>query len=646
MCGICGILSLEQKPLDVDLLKAMNAALAHRGPDGEGYYHHGSIGLAMRRLAIIDLQTGQQPIANENRTVYVVMNGEIYNYLALRQQLQQKGHHLQTKTDTECLVHLYEEYGDQLLKHLRGMFAFALWDEEQQRLLIARDRLGKKPLYYAQHNGFLYFSSELPSLCAALKKVRFPFRISLPAIDLYLALQYIPDPYTPYEDIYKLPAAHTLTWQKSSTGGTLPVKTERYWELSFEPKWEATQEELAEELRYKVREAVKLRLISDVPLGAHLSGGFDSSIVVALMAEMSDQPVKTFSVGFREEAYSELPYARAVADRYATDHQEFILEYGDVPETLHLLVQHLGEPFADPSMIPLYHLSRLTREHVVVALNGDGGDDVLAGYPRYYYDKLAKHYGRLPSLFTHKLIPWMVNLLPDSANQPVGKSLVNGLKRLRNLPLIDERASIIRWGSYFSLPLRAKLWQPQIWQEFSARSTLGLAEWLLCQRFDKAPASTFLDRTLYTDLTTYLPGDLLVKADRMTMINSLEGRSPLLDHEFVEWASRLPNQYKVGEDIQPFAQHGKVLLKQAFASLLPPLVRRRGKQGFGIPVNAWMRNVWADWAKEVLTSNATLMGEWFSPAAVINLLQEHHSGREDHGKRLWALLVLSLWLNK
>ena len=626
MCGICGIVSQNSRPIEQPLLQEMNAALFHRGPDGEGYYCKQGVGFAMRRLAIIDLQTGKQPIANENETIHVVMNGEIYNYQSLREQLIQCGHELHTQSDTECLVHLYEDYGDKLLEHLRGMFAFALWDESKQRLLIARDRMGKKPLYYAQHNGMLLFSSELPSLCLALRKQGFAFNISLPAIDLYLALQYIPEPYTPYQNVYKLPAAHKLILQRNVPAKLQP---ESYWDLSFLPKWTASEEELAEEMRHRLKEAVKLRMISDVPLGAHLSGGFDSSIIVALMADLSSQPVKTYSVGFHESSFSELPYARAVAERYATAHHEFILAYGDVPETITQIVQHIGEPLADPSLIPLYHLSRMTREHVTVALNGDGGDDVLGGYQRYWLDAYANAYMRFPKVFTQRFVPSLVRYLPDKTNQPVGKSLINGLKRLRYLPFVDSRASIIRWGSYFSPSM---LWQPHF------AHNLGVS--MLKERFEQAPAKSFLDRTLYTDLKTYLPGDLLVKADRMTMAHSLEGRSPFLDHEFVLWALRLPEHLKVG------ANSGKVLLRKAFADVLPPLVRKRGKQGFGIPISAWLRGAWGDWARETLTTNRTLMGEWFNPHDIESLLIEHQLGREDHGKRLYALLVLSIWLEQ
>ena len=438
MCGICDQVHADHSPIEQNILEKMNGMLSHRGPDGDGFYNRPGVGLAMRRLAIIDVAGGDQPIANEDETLWIVYNGESYNFPALRARLEKRGHRFRTHTDTECVLHLYEEYGVDCVTHLRGQVAFALWDEKERRLLLARDRLGQKPLYYTLRDGSLYFGSELSSICAAL-----PNRpdIHLPAIDLYLSLQYIPEPLTPYEGIFKLPAAHRLIWQDGD------VHIEPYWDLDYGPKLEGTEEDLAEELRERTRQAVEMRLISEVPLGAHLSGGIDSSIVVALMAEASQGPVKTFSVGFEETAFSELPYARAVAERYATDHHEFTLTFGDIPATLSKMLNHFGEPFADPSALPLYHLARMTRQHVTVALNGDGGDEAFAGYQRYWLDPWANRYLKLPDVLSKRFIPSLVRGLPDRSNQPIGGSLVNGLKRLEQLVDIDPRASILRWGS-------------------------------------------------------------------------------------------------------------------------------------------------------------------------------------------------------
>jgi len=624
MCGICGLSYSDERPGDREILKAMNTAIRHRGPDSDGFYVAQGVGLAMRRLAIIDVKGGDQPIANEDDSIWIVYNGEIYNYPEMHAELEKRGHHFKTQSDTECVIHYYEDEGEACVRHFRGMFAFALWDTHKRRLLLARDRLGKKPMYYTVQNGELYFCSELNGLLEAL-----PHRpdIDLEALDLYLSLQYIPEPRTVYRDVYKLPAAHTLVWENGR------AEIERYWDYSYGPKLAGSEAELIEELRLRLREAVKMRLLSEVPLGAHLSGGIDSSVIVALMAELSDTPVRTFSVGFQEEEFSELPYARAVAQRYATDHHEFTLTYGDIPATLEKIIDHFGEPFADASAIPLYHLSLLTREYVTVALNGDGGDEDFAGYQRYWLDPIANAYLQAPGFVTRKLVPSIARHLPDHSARPTGKSFVNGLKRLEQLPRLDRRASILRWGSYFAPWQRAQLWKKEHWNNFRADN----AEALLAGSYEKAGGS-FLDRTLYTDLHNYLPGDLLVKADRMTMAASLEGRSPFLDHEVVEWAARLPDALKVR------GRGGKYLLKKAFANYLPEPVKLHGKQGFGIPLAAWFRGPLADWSRDLLLGAQSPVNSLFNPAALQNLVDEHIQARVDHGKRLYALSMLALWM--
>jgi asparagine synthase (glutamine-hydrolysing) len=621
MCGICGLSYTDHRKPEHTLLEKMNAAIAHRGPDSDGFYIDDGVGLAMRRLAIIDVSGGDQPIANENESVWIVFNGECYNYPEMRAELERRGHRLSTKSDTECIVHFYEDEGDDCVKRLRGMYAFALWDDNKKRLLLARDRLGKKPMYYTIQNGAIYFGSELSAILAALPHKP---EINLEAIDLYLSLQYIPEPHTAYQGVFKLPPAHTLVWENGS------ARIQRYWDYTYQPKWEASEDELIEELRSILREAVKIRLLSERPLGAHLSGGIDSSIIVALMSEFATGPVKTFSAGFEEQNFSELPYARAVAEKYATDHHEFTLTYGDIPSTLEKISYHFGEPFADASAIPLFHLSMMTREHVTVALNGDGGDEDFAGYHRYWLDGFANFYLRAPRFLTRSLIPSIANLLPDNSDQPIGQSFINGFKRFELLPEIDQRASILRWGSYFSPRQRLALWRPEYhFQPENAQS-------FLTKQFDSAKGS-YLDRTLYTDLHTYLPGDLLVKADRMTMAASLEGRSPFLDHKIVEWAARVPDHLKVK------GRSGKYLLKKAFAREMPDIIKGRGKQGFGIPVSAWFRGPLYNWSREILLSNGSLLHKWFDCATLNNLIEEHKSAHDDHGKRLYALAMLAVW---
>jgi asparagine synthase (glutamine-hydrolysing) len=622
MCGICGISYSDHQVPKQATVEAMTRAIVHRGPDSDGFHAEPGIGLGVRRLAIIDVKGGDQPIPNEDESLWIVFNGESHNFPALYADLLKRGHEFRTRSDTECILHLYEEYGEGCVSHLRGQAAFALWDRKNRKLLLARDRMGKKPLYYTIESGTLYFASELSALFAALPHKP---EINLEAIDLYLSLQYIPDPLTAYQGIHKLPAAHRLIWQNGE------AKIERYWDFAYQPKHTASEEELIEQLRALLKESVKMRLISEVPLGAHLSGGLDSSIIVALMAELSNAPVKTFSVGFEEEAFSELEYARAVAQRYSTDHHEFILKYGDIPSTLEKITYHFGEPFADASAIPLYHISKMTREHVTVVINGDGGDEDFAGYQRYWLDPIANTYLRAPQFLTRDLIPSVASFLPDNSDRPVGQSLVNGLKRLHQLPEIDARASILRWGSYFSPRQRARLWK----KEFSFKA--DNAQSLLAETFDSAEGS-FLDKTLYTDLHTYLPGDLLVKTDRMGMAASIEPRSPFLDHKMVEWSARLPDQLKVR------GRSGKYLLKKSFADYLPENVRRHQKQGFGIPVGAWFRGPLYEWSKELLVSKDSPLDQWFDNKVMASLLEEHRAGRVDHGKRIYALTMLALWM--
>ena len=622
MCGICGVSYSDHQIPEQSLVEGMTRAIVHRGPDSDGFHMEPGVGLGVRRLAIIDVKGGDQPIPNEDESLWIVFNGESHNFPDLYADLIKRGHEFRTRSDTECILHLYEEYGDDCVLHLRGQAAIALWDRKNRKLLLARDRMGKKPIYYTIQNGTLYFASELSALFAALPQKP---EINLEAIDLYLSLQYIPDPLTAYQGVSKLPPAHRLVWQHGA------ATLERYWDFAYQPKHTASEEELIEQLRALLKESVKMRLISEVPLGAHLSGGIDSSIIVALMAELSNAPVKTFSVGFEEEAFSELEYARAVAQRYSTDHHEFILKYGDIPSTLEKITYHFGEPFADSSAIPLYHISKMTREHVTVVINGDGGDEDFAGYQRYWLDPIANTYLRAPQFLTRELIPSMASFLPDNSSGPVGTSLVNGLKRLHQLPEIDARASILRWGSYFSPRQRAQLWK----KEFSFRPDNAQA--LLAERFDCAEGS-FLDKTLYTDLHTYLPGDLLVKSDRMAMAASIEPRSPFLDHKLIEWSARVPDHLKVR------GRSGKYLLKKAFADYLPENVRKHRKQGFGIPLSAWFRGPLQDWSRELLLSNGSSLDRWFDRQMMTSLLEEHRLGRVDHGKRIYALAMLALWL--
>lgn len=626
MCGIAGIIASQGQSPDRETLTRMASAIAHRGPDGQGLHLHERAGLAHCRLAIIDLATGDQPMRNEDGALWIVFNGEIYNHQELRRELEAKGHVFATRSDTEAILHAYEEYGPDCARRLRGMFAFAIWDRRTQTLFAARDKLGKKPFFYALADGAFLFASEPAAL---LEHPGVSRTADLRALNLYLTLQYVPEPLCAFAALAKLPPGHHLVWN----GGT--PRVERYWQPVFEPKLSGGEHELAQELRLRLTEAVRIRLMSEVPLGAHLSGGIDSSIVTALMAGLCDTPVKTFSIGFGERAFSELPKARAVAERYGTEHHEFLLEYGHVPDTLEQVVAHTGEPFADPSALPSWFLAQMTRRHVTVALNGDGGDELFAGYQRYWLDPLAAPYAALPRLLTQRLVPGLLALLPQRGDKPIETDWLAGLKRLAQVAAISPKASIVRWGSYFTPADALALWRPE---RRAARAGPDAVA-LLSTLFDAARAETFLDRTLAVDMAAYLPGDLLVKADRMAMAHGLEGRSPLLDADLADWAARLP----VGMKLR--GRTGKHLLRVACADLLPPEVTAGGKQGFGIPVGPWLRGGLSGWCRETLLGGV-LAGRLMRPQALESVLARHASGREDLGKQLWALAALELWLRR
>ncbi|MDA2924564.1 asparagine synthase (glutamine-hydrolyzing), partial [Acidobacteria bacterium AH-259-L09] len=626
MCGICGILKAERSdPVDRTLLEQMNATLYHRGPDSIGVYVNGNFGLAMCRLAIIDVAGGQQPIFNEDKSIVVVFNGEIYNFRELRAELEQYGHRFATESDTEVIVHAYEQWCDDALLRFNGMFAFALWDQRSERLLLARDRMGKKPLYWHNSPQGLLWASEAKALLVVPWVKR---RSNAWALHHYLTLQYTPDPLTIFEGIYQLPAAHKLVVDR----GREP-QISRWWQLAFEPKWDFPENEVLVQARELLGRAVERRLISEVPLGAFLSGGIDSSSIVALMAERISQRVRTFSIGFEERHFSETHYARQVAERYRTDHHEFMFGPSDLVRAIEGVISATDEPLADPSALPLYELARQTRRHVTVALCGDGGDETLAGYRRYALDSLLRPYAALPNWVTQRLLPAAVALLPEPTWLPYDRNPIVGLKRLGQFSSVTPKASIVRWGSYFvhddKLALYADRWR----DEFSQVDT---ADWIAAA-YDRAQASSLLDSTLYADHVTYLAGDLLPKTDRMTMTHSVEARAPLLDPDWVEWTARLPKRYKV-RWLQT-----KWLLKAAFAEKLPDAVAERGKQGFSVPIGLWLRRELREWTRERLLNNRAL-DEWFRPAAIKQLLEEHDGGRIDHGKRLWALVMFAVWV--
>jgi asparagine synthase (glutamine-hydrolysing) len=613
MCGIAGIVGPPEAPLRATLA-AMASALAHRGPDEQTTTLYRGAGFAFRRLSIIDVAGGTQPLDGEDGSCHLILNGEIYNHPDLRSELESAGHRFRTRSDAEVVVHGYEEWGDAVVERLRGMFAFALWDERRQRLLLARDRLGKKPLVYHEGGGGLKFASELQGLLADPTVPRQP---DLRALHHYLTYQYVPAPWTAFQGVRKLPPAHLLVFED----GRASVRP--YWSLSSRPALRLSEADAATEVRRLLRDAVRVRLMSEVPLGAFLSGGVDSSAVVALMSEFGR--VKTFSIGFEEERFDERRWAAMVARRYGTEHHEFVVR-PQAAEVLPALVEHYGEPFADSSALPTYYLSRLTRDHVTVALNGDGGDELFAGYDRYALLSAYRVLGRVPRAAA----------AASATARALGPRLPASVRRLLGAVSARPEESYARTVSYFSPEEKDALYTPWMREQTRGDDSLGLIE----SAFAQADAPDLLGRTLQVDLVTYLPGDLLVKVDIATMAVGLEGRSPFLDHPLVEFVARLPTSLKRQRG------RGKALLRRAVADLLPPEILARRKMGFGVPVSRWFRGELKDLLHDVVLSERARQRGMLAAAAVAGLVDEHERGVLDHGPRLWALLVLELWFRR
>lgn len=623
MCGICGFIYSDlQQNAEKHLLDKMNRALRHRGPDGGDLYIKDNVGLGHRRLSIIDLLTGKQPLCNEDGTVWIVFNGEVYNFQKLRRYLEKKGHTFSTNTDTEAIVHAYEEYGTECLEHLDGMFAFAIWDENKKRLFAARDRLGKKPFYYTHNKYGFIFGSELKSL---LQHPLVKKEIDSLGLSHYLTLQYVPDPYSIYKEIYKLPPAHFLVTHGNK------FRISRYWDIAYRPKLKISENQAIEQLREILTEAVRKRLISDVPLGAFLSGGIDSSIVVGLMAGLCDEPVRTFSIGFDYESFDELPYAKAIAEKWGTAHKEFIVTPENADQIISKLIRSFDEPFADPCAFQTYYLAEITRQSVTVALNGDGGDETFAGYTRYWLDRYVKPYAALPRFITQTMVPRLLNQLREPTNVPIEANWIMGIKRLSQVAGISPKASIIRWGSFFSDDMKQMLYN----KPFPDAET---SENLLAKCYDRADADSGLDRTLYTDLLNYLPGNNLVKMDRMTMAHGLEARSPLLDKDYAEFTARLPESMKL-KGLQT-----KYLLRKAFPDLMPKKLLQRSKRGFGAPIEEWLKNELKEMVNDYLLSAGSSLKRFFRHDYIADMVKAHYSGFINHGKRIWMLLILEEWL--
>jgi asparagine synthase (glutamine-hydrolysing) len=621
MCGIAGQARADGAHVAEDLIVRMCAAQEHRGPDSRGVHIEGPVGLGIQRLRVIDLDTGDQPVYNEDGSVAVVLNGEIYNYGELRGDLLRSGHTLTTNGDTEVIAHLYEEHGPSCLSRLDGMFCFALWDRRHQRLFIARDRVGKKPLFYSLRQGVLSFASELQAL---LQDHEVPREFSHEAIDAYLTYGYVPAPLSAFRGVRKLPPAHYLAFQD----GALTVK--RYWQLDYSAKLRVDDtRDLDERILASLRSAVAKRLVADVPLGAFLSGGVDSSAVVATMAELSAEPVRTFSIGFPDDDFDELPQARLIADRFSTDHHELVVE-PDAIEILPKLVRHYGEPFGDHSALPCFYLAQLAREHVTVALNGDGGDEGFAGYQRYTSNLLAARFERLPAQ-----LRGVIAAAAGSGGSRVGpRALPSRVRRFVGRLGGDRYQRYLRQVSVFDSRERRALYTPEFGGHIPAE---GSAEQLMLGAWREASGSGLLDQMLEVDTTVYLPGDLLPKIDVATMAYSLEARSPLLDHELLELAASIPPEQKAA------ATRRKVALRRAMRGRVPDEILDGRKQGFQLPVSRWLRTDLAPFAREVLLDRQCAERGWIQQRAVVELIDQHVAGFADHGRRIWSLLVLELW---
>ncbi|NNE98607.1 MAG: asparagine synthase (glutamine-hydrolyzing) [Pyrinomonadaceae bacterium] len=624
MCGIVGIVNKGSKKAADNILHEMNTAITHRGPDEDGFFLKENVGLAMRRLSIIDLEGGQQPIYSADRSKTIVFNGEIYNFQELRKELEEEGNRFYTNSDTEVIVHLYEKYGVDCLQYLRGMFALAIWDETEKSLFIARDRLGQKPLLYShQANGDLVFGSEFQAL---LQHPDISREVDCEAIDSYLSYLCVPAPQTAFRQIRKLEPGHWLRWKNGE------IETNRYWLPDFSKKIKISRAEAEEETLRLLKEATKLRLISEVPLGAFLSGGVDSSAIVALMAQSSDKPVKTFSIGFEEQDFSELKYAKRVARNVGAEYNEFIVKPNAI-DVLPKLVKHFGEPYADSSAIPTYYVAKETRKFVTVALNGDGGDESFAGYERHTAMRIAEIYHRIPKPFRKLVVEMPVNLIPSST---VRKSRVRDAKRFLEAASLSRTERYFRWMSVFHRGAKDELYTQEFVEAVSKNQPVThLEKW-----FEKANGSGVLDATLLADQMAYLPNDLLVKVDIASMANSLEARSPFLDHKVIEFGASLP------ENIKAKRFETKSLLKSVAAKLVPKDVIYRRKMGFGVPIGEWLRGDMKRFAEDILLSKSSLDRGIIRPEVVTRYLKEHFASERDHAAQIWSMLMLELWFQQ
>jgi len=626
MCGIYGILSFNRKEQPSDsVLSAMGGIITHRGPDDFGHYRGRGVGLGMRRLSIIDVSGGHQPISNEDQTVWVVLNGEIYNFQKLREELESKGHRFTTRSDTEVIVHLYEEEGSDFFKRLRGMFGVALWDAKCERLILGRDRIGEKPLYIRRETDRLLFASELKAILQ-LKDV--PRRLNHAALEQYLAVGYVPAPLTLLEGFEKLPPGHYLVAESGR------VHIRQYWDVPFGKSEPASEEDWIERIRAKIRETVQMQLVSDVPLGAFLSGGMDSSTIVAVMAGLTGRPVKTYSIGYQGEHsyYNELPYANVVAKAFHTDHHEIVVQPA-VSELLPKLVWHLDEPVADSACLTTYLVSKLARESVTVILSGVGGDELFGGYRRYLGNSLMRYYRILPKPLRSRWLPALLSRTPQDRHS-TWKDYARYAAAFVKSAELDPAARYMGYITIFS---------PQVQEELLRKNEDGFedganrSENALLSYFARCADPDDLNRILYVDLKTSLPDDLLTMTDRMSMAASIECRAPLVDHELVELMSGVPSSLKVRGLTM------KYLMKKVVAPWLPPEILARKKRGFGAPIGAWLRKDLQPMVAALLSEEQVRRRGLFHWPIIQRLISNHAEERVDHTDHLLALVMLELW---
>ncbi len=643
MCGICGEIDFN-KGVKVEPIWRMCKVLTHRGPDDEGMvFIKGNqyvevkdsseilpdesgfeVGLGHRRLSIIDLSTAaHQPMCNEDGRIWIVFNGEIYNFQETREKLDKKGHSFKSKSDTEVILHAYEEWGVECLNHFRGMFAFAIWDSNLQRLFMARDRLGKKPLVYFHQNGHFAFASEIKALLQVPGVER---EVNVCALHHYLTYQYVPSPETIFEKIKKLPPAHYLIYDHAGN-----LRIERYWKLNFNSNQQTHTDlqELEDRIRAEFEESVKLRLTSDVPLGAFLSGGIDSSLVVGIMTKLSGKPVETFSIGFDEKEFDELSYARMVSDHFATEHHEFIVK-PDAIEILPKLVWHYNEPFADSSAIPTYYVASLTKDFVKVVLTGDAGDENFGGYPRYLRSQWVARFTKIPEKLRKDLLP---NFLRAFSTLHWREKTLNRLADFIESLSANQARNYAEQIKIFNAKEKEDIYTEDFGKSVGKIDSLDF----LASKFEESETGNLLERLLYVDMNSYLPEDLLVKMDIATMANSLEARVPFLDHKFMELVAGIPPHLKLK------GTKAKFILKTAFKDLLPAPIFKRKKMGFGVPVSRWFRNELKDYVYEILLEPRTLSRGYFKREAVERLLNDHIELRYDHSAKIWSLLFLEIW---